>query len=159
MVGGPEDFNALVEKHYQALKYFLWSKTKNREHAEDLTHETIIKAQINFSQLRDFNKFQSWLFAIGFNLFLNDLRNKKAETIEGLQLVCEVDYENEIAKNLAKEKLIEFARALPFRQREAFSRRVFGGESFKEIAVEMDCPYDTAKANFLHASQKFFRRK
>lgn len=160
MVGALEEFNNLISQHYEGLRRFLWKKTKNREQAEDLAQEAAMKAQIYFHTLNDKTKFKTWLYTIGIHLFLNSLREaKKTETIEGLNIVSDYDFEEAVAKKLVQEKLVDFARKLPFRQRTAFSRRVFLGESFKEIAAEMSCPYDTAKANFLHASKKFFSGK
>jgi RNA polymerase sigma-70 factor (ECF subfamily) len=44
--------------------------------------------------------------------------------------------------------------SLPVRQRTALVLRIYEDLSFKEIAEIMECPYDTAKANFRHAIQK-----
>jgi DNA-directed RNA polymerase specialized sigma24 family protein len=44
--------------------------------------------------------------------------------------------------------------SLPERQRVALSLRVFEDLSFQEIAQIMECPYDTAKANYRHAVLK-----
>jgi RNA polymerase sigma-70 factor (ECF subfamily) len=43
---------------------------------------------------------------------------------------------------------------LPEKQKQAISLRVFDDLSFKEISEIMDCPYDTAKANYRHALLK-----
>jgi DNA-directed RNA polymerase specialized sigma24 family protein len=40
---------------------------------------------------------------------------------------------------------------LPERQRMALELRIFEDMSFKEVAAVMECPFDTAKANFRHA--------
>ena len=40
---------------------------------------------------------------------------------------------------------------LPEKQKMALTLRVFDELPFKEIAEIMECPYDTAKANFRHA--------
>ena len=43
---------------------------------------------------------------------------------------------------------------LPFKQKTALILRVYDDMSFAEIAEIMDCPYDTAKANYRHAILK-----
>ena len=47
---------------------------------------------------------------------------------------------------------------LPEKQRIALTLRVFEDLSFKEIAAIMECPYDTAKANYRHALLKLRER-
>lgn len=44
--------------------------------------------------------------------------------------------------------------ALPFKQKTALTLRIYEDLSFKEIADIMECPYDTAKANYRHALMK-----
>ena len=43
---------------------------------------------------------------------------------------------------------------LPFKQKTALILRVYEDLSFAEIATIMQCPYDTAKANYRHALLK-----
>lgn len=43
---------------------------------------------------------------------------------------------------------------LPFKQKTALVLRVYEDLSFNEIADIMECPYDTAKANYRHALLK-----
>ena len=43
---------------------------------------------------------------------------------------------------------------LPFKQKTALVLRVYEDMSFSEIAEVMECPYDTAKANYRHALLK-----
>ena len=43
---------------------------------------------------------------------------------------------------------------LPFKQKTALVLRVYEDLSFSEIAEIMECPYDTAKANYRHALLK-----
>jgi RNA polymerase sigma-70 factor (ECF subfamily) len=43
---------------------------------------------------------------------------------------------------------------LPERQRAALTLRIFEDLSFNEIAQIMECPYDTAKANYRHGLLK-----
>jgi RNA polymerase sigma-70 factor (ECF subfamily) len=40
---------------------------------------------------------------------------------------------------------------LPPRQKLAIELRIFEDMGFQEVADAMDCPFDTAKANFRHA--------
>lgn len=48
----------------------------------------------------------------------------------------------------------EVIRSLPERQRLAVTLRLYEDLSFEEIATIMECPYDTAKANWRHGLLK-----
>jgi RNA polymerase sigma-70 factor (ECF subfamily) len=77
---------------------------------------------------------------------------------EGMDMAVEGESESRMmALDVRGLLQIEIAR-LPDRQRTALSLRIFEDLSFKEIAELMDCPYDTAKANYRHALLKLKER-
>jgi RNA polymerase sigma-70 factor, ECF subfamily len=53
--------------------------------------------------------------------------------------------------NAVAELIQKHVEDLPFKQRTALTLRIYEDLSFKEIAEIMECPYDTAKANYRHA--------
>ena len=65
---------------------------------------------------------------------------------------------NHLEERVHNESVFAMLKAeietLPEKQRQAISLRVFEDLSFREIAEIMDCPYDTAKANYRHALLK-----
>ncbi|MCJ8276295.1 MAG: RNA polymerase subunit sigma-24, partial [Bdellovibrionales bacterium] len=48
----------------------------------------------------------------------------------------------------------ELIKLLPDKKRRALELRVYKDMSFKEVASDMNCPYDTAKANYRHGLLK-----
>ena len=66
-----------------------------------------------------------------------------------VEKLMEIDVKNLIRLEVAK---------LPARQQTALTLRIFEDLSFKEIAQIMECPYDTAKANYRHALLKLKER-
>ncbi len=67
---------------------------------------------------------------------------------EHLDVAVEGEVENRMVALDVRTLLQQEIEKLPDRQRTALSLRVFDDLSFKEIADIMQCPYDTAKANY-----------
>ena len=125
--------------------------------AEDVTQEALIKAYQNIGSFRGESKFSSWLFQIVVNTSRNHLRgvSRRNETdIENEVIPSEHRDYQRIEGEQAIRKLKEAVDKLPPRQKTALELRLFEELSFKEIAVIMDCPFDTAKANYRHALMK-----
>ena len=124
------------------------------EAAEDITQEALIKAYQNMGSFRGDSKFSSWLIQIVVNTGRNHLRSlgRRNETdIEDEVIAFEHKDYQRIEGEQALQKLKEAVDKLPPRQKLALELRLFEELSFKEIATLMDCPFDTAKANFRHA--------
>lgn len=119
--------------------------------AEDIVQESLLKAFEKLASFQFRSAFKSWLYRITINTAKNSLRSQKP-TVSINKVQIEVDDECEeslIDKQLLQQatKLIE---DLPAKQKEALKLRVFSDLSFQEVADELDCPYDTAKANYRH---------
>lgn len=60
-----------------ALQRFAFSLCHNKQEAEELVSETVVKAFENRGQLRDEAKIKQWLFRILNNLFISNYRKSK----------------------------------------------------------------------------------
>src|SRR5262245_11072520 len=61
MISAPNNFELLVEQHYESLYRFALSLSTNPSDAGDLTQQTFYIAQTKGHQLRDASKLRSWL--------------------------------------------------------------------------------------------------
>lgn len=150
--GDREKFSELVKKHQKSLLRMCIRFTKSTEVAEDIVQEAFIKA---FKKLHLFEgraSFKSWLFQIALNTAKNKVRStREYVSVEDLQMAVTADTEIDLIKGNLKELLDKGVEALPKKQKIALQLRIYEDLSFKEIAEIMECPYDTAKANFRHA--------
>jgi RNA polymerase sigma-70 factor, ECF subfamily len=68
---------SLAERHHRGLLNFLYSIVNDREVAEDLVQETFIRVYKSAENYQTIAKFSTWLYRIGRNLALNEIRNRK----------------------------------------------------------------------------------
>ncbi|MEO5668182.1 MAG: sigma-70 family RNA polymerase sigma factor, partial [Bdellovibrionota bacterium] len=116
--------------------------------------DSFVKAYNAIESFRGDSSFKSWLFRIVSNTAKNALRSRhersRADLDEEDLGSVKGDY-----SSLERAQTSEILRAainqLPERQRLSLELRIFEDMSFKEVAEVMECPFDTAKANFRHA--------
>ncbi|MNL64346.1 RNA polymerase sigma factor [compost metagenome] len=71
-----------------------------------------------------------------------------------MHLAVDAVAESTLVHGAVADLLQKEVEKLPFKQRTALVLRVYEDLSFNEIANIMECPYDTAKANYRHALLK-----
>jgi RNA polymerase sigma-70 factor (ECF subfamily) len=146
-------FSILVKRHQKGLLRLAYRFVKDLDAAEDIAQEAFIKA---FQRLESFEaraSFKSWLYQIAVNTAKNKLRSRTHETsdIDSLPLAVQAEAELSLIQNAIAQLIQSHVDQLPFKQKTALVLRVYEDLSFKEIAEIMECPYDTAKANYRHA--------
>lgn len=123
----------------------------NLETAEDIVHDSIIKAIMSRKDLRETSSLRAWLRSIVTNACHNYYRKNKKEFVEldSVQLTAPeiAEYDVLAERKIQLKKEIE---RLPPKQKMAVYMRIYQGKSFKEIAEAMNAPYNTAKANYRH---------
>lgn len=154
--GNTASFAILVERHQKTMMKAALRVTRNLNLSEDIVQESFIKAYQKIDSFEGRSSFRSWMYQITLNTARNKLRSLKREnvSIENMTLATENRLDETLHRHSVFEKLKAEIDELPEKQRQAISLRVFDDLSFKEIAEIMNCPYDTAKANYRHAMLK-----
>jgi RNA polymerase sigma-70 factor, ECF subfamily len=153
-------FSELVTRHQKQMMRVALRVVRDWDAAEDIVQESFIKAYQNLGDFAGRASFRSWLYQITLNTAKNRLRSHHRESVGIDQLNIAVsDHTVEKLMAIDVKKLIrEEVAKLPARQQTALNLRIFEDLSFKEIAQIMQCPYDTAKANYRHALLKLRAR-
>lgn len=151
------------EKKLVALQdnmlHFALSLTTNKDQAQDLTQESILKALTNKDKFYENTNFKGWVFTIMHNLFLNNYRKitksntliDNTENLHNLNLPQDSGFDspdthysiNEINKAIES---FSVDYKVPFRM-------YIKGYKYEEIAEEINLPVGTVK------SRIFFTRK
>jgi RNA polymerase sigma-70 factor (ECF subfamily) len=69
--------------------------TRNREDAEDLVAETVVKAWSKRADVRDRQCFEGWIQRILSNTFMSEWRHRRASPIVALEAIDEADDDGE----------------------------------------------------------------
>ncbi len=154
--GSRSAFTELVRRHQRGLLRIVLRLTRELPLAEDIVQETFIKAYEKMDMFEGRSSFKSWLYQVGLNTAKNRFRSRPPEefSTDILQGGVAASSESDLVKGDVARSLRAQVDLLPERQRVAITLRVFEDLSFKEIAQIMNCPYDTAKANYRHALLK-----
>ncbi len=75
--GDTEAWGEIVTRYKEAIFGLCLGFLRNRADAEDLTHDTFIRAYLNLRRYRLDKKFSTWLFTIASNLCRNRLRYRR----------------------------------------------------------------------------------
>ncbi len=100
------DINAFQDlfKGFQSqLKSYLYRLTANRNDAEDLTHDTFIKAFDKLSTFKAEATLKTWVFQIATNLAYNELRKRKRWTPDVSEKAKKLVLESEELQSMLSE--------------------------------------------------------
>lgn len=156
-------FEHVVAKYERSLSRVLGRYFRDSETVRDVLQESFLKAYLHLDSFEGRCSFKNWLFRITVNTAKNKIRAfKPTENIDDAEILVPCLTEASIFHDELIEYLKIVVEQLPLKQKQTIELRVFEDLSFKEVAEIMDCPYDTAKANYRHAVMKireYFSKK
>lgn len=159
--------------HTDALFGYGLYLTRNRNEAEELTQETLVKAVNAFSQYEFGTNCKAWLFRIMHNTFLNMRRRDRFSKLEfeetsatllgqreDMKAFVRVNPspEESFVSMLSRSKVREAIEKLPSEFKEVVVLADLEGFSYKEIAEVLSCPIGTVMSR-LHRGRKLLRIK
>lgn len=154
--GHRASFSELVKRHQRGLLRLSMRFVKDQDIAQDVVQEAFIKSYEKLNSFEGRSSFKSWLYQIAVNTARNKLREDRYDysDIEDVHLGVDAIAERSLVHQAVGNMLNLEVEKLPFKQKTALVLRVYEDMSFAEIAEIMECPYDTAKANYRHALLK-----
>lgn len=161
----------LMHRYRESVYFMMLRMVNNKDDADDLTIEAFGRAFKRLSQYTPTYAFSTWLFKIASNNAIDFLRNKKKNTAVSLDSKLENDEGQVISQNIKsqtldpeehiikKEKiklLKEVVEKLKPHYKELVKLRYYEELSQEEIAVKLDLPLGTVKAQLFRARDLLF---
>lgn len=130
---------SIYENHQKAVLHYTYFLVGKKELAEDLTHDTFVKAYKNPKQIGTLEGQRAWLFTIARNTVYDHF--KRAKIIEFISFTkkderASTDYEPEqwLMQDEENYQLYKVLGQLPMDYRQAVVLRKIEGYSIKECA-------------------------
>jgi RNA polymerase sigma factor (sigma-70 family) len=171
-VGGDDKAYArLLQRYKRPVYHMILKMVRNIDDAEDLTMESFSKAFRSLAKFKKDFTFSTWLFRIATNNTIDFIRKKKLNTLsiqntftddDGQAVSIDVEDDGNLnpqdeAIKAQKEELIQvFVNMLPGKYQKLVRLRYFHELSYEEIAVELEAPLGTVKAQLHRARELMY---
>ena len=160
----------LMDRYKKSVYYMILKMVKNVDDAEDLTIEAFAKAFKNLNRFKKDYTFSTWLFRIATNNTIDFLRKKKLDTFSlnssftndsGESVNIDVQDKNltpdqETIKGQKIELVRVFVDKLPEKYQRLVKLRYFDELTYEEIALEIEAPLGTVKAQLHRARELMY---
>lgn len=151
------------QQHGAAVMAFLASRTRHREDAEDLLHETFVRAIKAGERLREASSVKAYLFTIAHRLTIDRSRRRRElalgdddsarEVLVNLVDPSSERIEERTAQRQTLERVLAALTTLPAKLRTAFELGVIEKRSYREIAETTGWSLAQVKVN-IHRARK-----
>lgn len=155
-----DTFQNLLVATLPAMTAFAVMLTRNRQSADDLVHDTVVRALSRQELFEPGTNLKAWLFTIMRNLHINNLRAGHRSRM--------VDIDDDLLPNLASaapnqehrlvlKELFQAIGALNSDQQEVLSLVVGQDMSYEEAAEVCGCPIGTIRSRLARARKELER--
>lgn len=125
----------VYNNYFKDVYFFIYSLSKDKYIAEDLTSETFLKAIKSIDCFQGNCDIKTWLFQIAKNSYYSYIRkNKNLVDIDSVpEKKDDIDIEKSVFSSEESMIIHEILHNLSEPYKEVFSLRIFGELSFKQI--------------------------
>lgn len=154
------DFEALTNQHKDAVYRQMLRVCGNREDAEDVLIEALLRAWVQIDRLENPAAFRAWLAQIGRRVCYRVRRREALLPIEEMPefeaAASGADPEQQSAADQMKAIVRDALAALPELYRQVYERRDLEERSGEEVAAEMGISLAAMKSR-LHRARALLR--
>jgi RNA polymerase sigma-70 factor, ECF subfamily len=139
-----------------------YSVVRNQQDAEDVAQEAFARAYRRFADLRDRERFRSWLVRMTWRLALDHRRGQKRRQAreDAVMAVTPMagDFEADTIADERSKRLWQAIDELPERLRVVTVLAAMEGHGLKDVAVLLGVAEGTIKSRLFEARQKLYEK-
>ena len=132
--GSEDAFDYIYYKYVNLIFYVIFKIVKNRQDAEDITQETLIKMMESIHTFNENNNFKYWLLQIAKNKALNFIKVKKRVVLNSNHVNSLEDKEKYSETDDFDEIMKEYEHIVTKDEFDIITLRIYHNMKFKEIA-------------------------
>jgi RNA polymerase sigma-70 factor (ECF subfamily) len=154
----------VLDEVFDGLYGYAMVLSRDRTEAEDLVQETCVRAVKAVESLQPGSNAKSWLFTILRNIWLNQVRQRRAapkiveldvdESTLGMAVEASKDPHALYVSKMERDQVREAIQQLPDEFREIIVLREYEELSYQEIATLLDCPAGTVMSRLGRARSR-----
>jgi len=161
--GDAKAFERLFNIYHKRLYAFIFSFTKSKDDSEEIVQISFIKIWENRASYKEKYPFESYLFKIAKNTFLNHIRKQINRHIfeKHFKLFAEISSNTTDGYILFKETqtiIDHIINSMPPRRREIFIMQKMEGLSRKEISKKLNLSVATIDSHLMKANKQITDR-
>ena len=160
--GNENAYVELVDRYKNKLINFTFNYLGDRDLAEDIVQETMLKLYEKRHYYKEIAKFSTWIYTIARNQANTELRKRKRRNISFLSQMTKngkdfdldsksPDLINELHNTYLSKRINKAIQLLPEHFREVIVLRDIQGLSYEDIGLVMDAPLGTIKSRINRA--------
>jgi len=139
-----QEFQELVDAHYQPLYRFAYSLAKNPDRAADLVQQTFCIWAQKGHQLKDRSKAKTWLFTTLYREQIGHARRSNKFPEQDIDEVYDLSTDEQHAsRGIDAKRAVELLKSLDETYRAPLTLFFMQQHSYKEIAAIIDIPMGT----------------
>jgi RNA polymerase sigma-70 factor (ECF subfamily) len=154
--GASADFHEQLKSVLPRLRIYARSLTRDRDAAEDLVHDTVVKALAGRHSFQPGTNLAAWLFRIQRNEFISGLRRQRP-TVPVDAAAESISHPAHQESRLIMREFIAAFGKLPTAQREALVLAVLEGLRYEVIAAHTGVSVGTVKSRISRARDSLER--
>ena len=169
--GDTTAYNELLKLYRDPLYFMLYEKVSDKELAKDLTIESLGKAFNKLHLYTPTYTFSTWLFTVARNHCIDYLRKNRLTTISIDKIILnsegkassldlkssDLNPEQKLEKKQRIAMLRQVVDSLKPNYRTLVKLRYFKEMTYDEIAIKLDIPIGTVKAQLHRSREQLFK--
>jgi RNA polymerase sigma-70 factor, ECF subfamily len=145
------DFHEQLTAVLPRLRVYALSLTRDRDAADDLVHDTVVKALTGRASFEPGTNLSAWVFRIQRNEFISGLRRLRPSVPVDSAVAESLSHQpHQESRLVMREFMSAFGRLAPT-QREALLLAVLEGQSYEVIAAHTGVSVGTVKSRISRA--------